>query len=86
MYNGWSNRKTWLMVLYHLEDCNKIARDEGHKKSDDPYDLAETLENEILNRLTIPEPESWEADIFWNAFNRVDWVEIAKATLADLDE
>lgn len=85
MYYGWTNRETWLMVLHHGEDFAEIAR-EYYTRDSDVYEVANALKDDALDITDEPDGVSWAIDIFWDAIERVDWVEIAKATLADLDE
>lgn len=85
MYNGWTNRETWLMVLHHRDDFDEIAR-EDYTRDSDPYDFAETLQETAPEIMDAPDGVSWNSDIFWDAFNVVNWVEIAREILNELDE
>lgn len=86
-YNGWSNRETWAMML--LIDNQPWSYDEVRvigRESITDGQLAQALQDWV-NELDELAPELWEAmrtnvGSFW----RVDWFEIAKAILDELEE
>lgn len=100
-YNGWTNYETWLVKLwidndqgaqeYWQERATEIAEDEISNEHDDvaeaqsqaAYRLARDLE--AYHDEFRPETVGVYADLLTSALGMVDWDEIARSMLDDLE-
>jgi hypothetical protein len=78
IYNGWSNRETWLASLWLTNDQGSYALlEEAIRSGESDFARADWLERELRDQLVdeAGEASMW-SDLLSTAFYRINWVEV----------
>ena len=76
-YNGWTNRETWVVNLWLInEECYYNQLCEIIKNFDTVAEQAEELESYVRFVLDVDESIGMNGDLLSTALCRVDWYEI----------
>jgi hypothetical protein len=85
-YNGWTNKETWLLNVWYMDDMPSYFAD-SQQYEVDPYELEETIrfiteESEALSQL----PSGLLSDFINDAWSEVNWFELSEALNSTLKE
>lgn len=89
-YNGWTNYETWNASLwmdnddgYWRNSAENAMRDAGYDKDAATLELA--CEMEDVHEDAMPAVEGMYADLLGAAMSRINWYEIAKHYIDEVD-
>lgn len=100
-YNGWPNYETWAVKLWmdndessyrHWKCKSRLAFRRGvadqHSTQSEraTYDLADQLKNEFEDNNPLADTSNVFSDLLSAAISEVNWDEIARSMIEDLDE
>ena len=85
-YNGWTNKETWLVNVWYMDDMPSYFAD-SQQYEVEPYELEETIrfiteESEALSQL----PSGLLSDFINDAWSEVNWFELSEALNLTLKE
>ena len=86
-YNGWENKPTWLVNLW-LENDESLYHYwlEAAREEADAYKLAKRLQDEIEDSNPLLDSADLYSDLIGWAIAHVNWDEVAKSWLAQVEE
>jgi len=85
-FNGWTNKETWLVNVWYMDDMPGYFAD-AQQYEVDPSDLEESIrfiaeESESLSQL----PSGLLSDFISDAWSEVNWFELSESLNATLSE
>jgi len=78
LYNGWSNRETWLVSLWLNNDpVSYDLLQSAYKKTGNAFSKAEWIESELQDEMcNLQLGASMWSDLLGTALARVNWLEV----------
>ena len=87
-YNGWTNYETWCASMWMDNDESNYrqARELASDADGDYYELADRLRDWMDDENPLADQASMWTDLLSGAFSVIDWEEIARGLIAEMDD